>query len=723
APSPPVAKPAANPASQPNRVEVRGQGLSDDDQRRFSTAAKIVIGREQIEQFGDSSVSEVLRRLPGITLGGAPGRGGPPRMRGLGAGYTQILIDGERTPPGFSIDSLTPEQVERIEILRAPTAETGARAIGGTINIITREGFVRRLNDLRLGVGMENGRASPGVSWTYNNSNDHWIYNISMSSFYANREERDAALLRDVRLDNEQVIRSQRSETFSETQRYGLNLTARLQQRGAMGETFLLIPSLFHAQGNTKRTFTLNQLSGTPDPSASPFFDFGNGAGSSDFTVGRLTASLRRNLAPGTRLEVNSSASAWVNKTDSGRQEFNRAGLLLRSAQEDSRVEEQSLSFTGKLSKVLENDHSLVAGVELAPSWREESKRQSQDGVLILTEFGENLKASSHRLAAYAQDEWAISPRWAAHAGIRWEAINTKGETISGNTPENQSSVWTPLFHTVWKPDEKSRDQVRLSLTRSYKSPTLATLIARPSVDARYPVSGGNTVVNPDRAGNPELRPELATGVDLAFESYFRDGGSLSVNLFHREIRDYMRSVTSLETVSWSAFPRWVSRMQNVGDAFTQGIEFEAKFRLDQIWPAAPRTEIKSNVSRFNSEVKSVPGPNNRLDQQPRFTGNVGLDHRFRQTPLRLGGNLNFTPGFTTRTEESAVLQSGLKRVWDAYGLWIFSPNSQVRLSASNLHPIDFVSTRAQVVGSLRQEVTSFNQSYINWRIQWELKL
>ncbi|NDG04699.1 MAG: hypothetical protein EB121_05040, partial [Alphaproteobacteria bacterium] len=58
-----------------NRIEVRGQGLSDEDQRRFSTAAKIVIGREQIEQFGDSNVSEVLRRLPGITLGGAPGRG------------------------------------------------------------------------------------------------------------------------------------------------------------------------------------------------------------------------------------------------------------------------------------------------------------------------------------------------------------------------------------------------------------------------------------------------------------------------------------------------------------------------------------------------------------------------------------------------------------------------------------------------------------------------
>jgi len=715
--------PETSQATEKGRIEVRGRGLSDDDQRRFSTAAKIVIGREQIEQFGDSSVSEVLRRLPGITLGGAPGRGGPPRMRGLGAGYTQILIDGQRTPPGFSIDALTPEQVERIEILRAPTAETGARAIGGTINIITREGFVRRLNDLRLGLGLENERASPGFSWTYNNSNDLWIYNLSMSSFFANRKERDGAELRDLRIEDEQTIRLQRSETYSVNRRYGLNLTGRLQRRGDMGESLLLIPSIFHAQGDTKRTFTLNQLIGSPDPTALPFYDFGSSLGKNDFTVGRLNASLRRSLGQGTRLEFNGSSSAWVNRSDSVRQEFDRAGFLLRTAQEDSRIEEQSLTLSSKLSRVLDNDHSLVAGLEWAPTWREESRRQSQDGLVILSEFGENIRANSQRLAAYAQDEWAVTPRWSAHAGLRWESIQTKGEAEAGVSAKNQSSVWTPLFHTVWKPDEKARDQIRLSLTRSYKSPTLASLVARPTVDARYPVSGANTVVNPDRAGNPELRPELASGIDLAFERYLRDGGSISLNLFHREIRDYIRNVTSLETVSWSPVQRWVSRTQNVGDAFTQGIEFEAKFRLDQVWQGAPRTELRSNLSLFNSEVKSVPGPDNRLDQQPRFTGNMGLDHRFRQAPIRLGGNLNFTPGFTTRTEESAILQSGLKRVWDAYALWIFSPSSQLRLSGSNLNPIDFVSTRSQVVGPLRQEITSINQSYVNWRIQWELKL
>lgn len=38
-------------------------------------------------------------------------------MRGLGAGYTQILINGERAPAGFSMDSLAPDVIERIEVL------------------------------------------------------------------------------------------------------------------------------------------------------------------------------------------------------------------------------------------------------------------------------------------------------------------------------------------------------------------------------------------------------------------------------------------------------------------------------------------------------------------------------------------------------------------------------------------------------------------------------
>jgi hypothetical protein len=149
------------------RVEIRG--TQDSDLRRNAIAGKIVIGREEIERFGDTTVGEVLRRLPSVTLGGRPGRGGEIRLRGMGSGFTQILVDGERMPAGLALETLTPDQIERIELFRAPTAEHGARAIAGTINIVLREPLQRRLNDLRLTAGSRTGagnRTSAGRATT-----------------------------------------------------------------------------------------------------------------------------------------------------------------------------------------------------------------------------------------------------------------------------------------------------------------------------------------------------------------------------------------------------------------------------------------------------------------------------------------------------------------------------------------------------------------------------
>ena len=85
-------KPAA-PAMQ--SVEVKGSGY---DPRRDDTASKMVVGSEEILKYGDTNVTDVLKRLPGITVSGAAGRsGGEIRMRGLGSGYTQILLNGRRS--------------------------------------------------------------------------------------------------------------------------------------------------------------------------------------------------------------------------------------------------------------------------------------------------------------------------------------------------------------------------------------------------------------------------------------------------------------------------------------------------------------------------------------------------------------------------------------------------------------------------------------------------
>ena len=74
-----------------------------------------------------SQVADVLKRLPGVNMSG-----GNPRLRGLGSGYTLILINGDPAPPGFQFDQLNPSQIERIEITRGPSADQSAQAIAST---------------------------------------------------------------------------------------------------------------------------------------------------------------------------------------------------------------------------------------------------------------------------------------------------------------------------------------------------------------------------------------------------------------------------------------------------------------------------------------------------------------------------------------------------------------------------------------------------------------
>ena len=238
-----------------------------------------------------------------------------------------------------------------------------------------------------------------------------------------------------------------------------------------------------------------------------------------------------------------------------------------------------------------------------------------------------------------------------------------------------------------------------------------------------YPLSGTNSPTAPDRAGNPDLKPERALGVDVDIERYLENGGLLSANVFTRRIHDLNRSVTALETVSWSAAKRWVARQQNIGDALTQGIELEAKFRLDQAVAGSLPIDLRSNVAFYRSRVDGVPGPDNRLDSQAKATANFGADYRIRSIPLTVGGNLNWVPGYRTQLAEDQVSTVSTKRVWDAFALWTFSPAVGLRLLGSNLAPHDYVTTNAITLDTLRETARTQAPSYVNWQLRLELKL
>ncbi len=709
--APNATAPPANAASAPQRIEIQGGRVRDTDERRQSTAAKIVIGREEIERYGDSNTSEVLKRLPGVTVGGAPGRGGgAPRMRGLGAGFTQILLNGERLPPGFSIDSITPEQIDRIEVLRSPTAETGARAIAGTINLITREGFKKRINDVKLGFQVEQGRVSPGLSWTRNDSlGDAWIYTTSVTLFSRNNETQSSASTLAETIATGAPLAQYDTVNDNVSKGQGFNANARLQWRLGEGHSVVLMPMAILSDNKSRFDNVRVTTVGLPE------YTTAHGTTEGRFSMLRLNTQYNRALSDGTRLDlrVNGGLHRWSGLTL--RDEFDASGALQRNTSNDVHWRDTNLLTSAKATKLVGGEHNWVAGLELESNKRNEQRVSLENGLPnpLVLDFGDDVQAKTQRTAAFVQDEWSINPQWAAHAGLRWEGIQTNGVGVGGEAIRNRSGVATPLMHLVYKFDPKSRDQVRASLTRSYRTPTLAQLIARPNL------SSNNSLTSPDRYGNPNLKPELATGIDTAFERYLEDGGVLSVNLFHRRIQNVIRNVITVNPTTG----RTESRPQNISNATTSGIELEAKFRLDQLFTDAPRVDLRWNASVFDSKVDAVPAPNNRLEAQARGTLNFGADYRFRGTPLSVGGNLNWTPAGQTRLSEFQTTRESAKLVGDAFALWTFNPNLMLRVSASNFAPRDFETGNRVESSTVAQTTVNRDRTVLNLRVGLEIKL
>ncbi len=108
-----------------------------------------VITREQIENTRASSVTDLLRQVPGVDFRST----GPHStstnlgLRGLLGYHTKVLINGipvqdsALTQQVPILNDINVEDIQQIEIVRGPSSTVyGSNALGGVVNIITRQG-------------------------------------------------------------------------------------------------------------------------------------------------------------------------------------------------------------------------------------------------------------------------------------------------------------------------------------------------------------------------------------------------------------------------------------------------------------------------------------------------------------------------------------------------------------------------------------------------------
>ncbi|MES2048965.1 MAG: TonB-dependent receptor [Pseudomonadota bacterium] len=655
-----VVKPAAE---QSQKVEI--SGVKGYDERRQDTASKIVVTQEDIIRYGDTNIGDVLKRLPGVTIGGVQGRGGSIRMRGLGAGYTQIMLNGEPSPPGFSLDSISPDNIERIEVIRSATAELSTQSIAGAINIVLKRAIVTAQRELKVGVQEDGGKYGANVSMQFSDKLGRMSYsisgNVNQGKFERFSVSDDIGTDLSSNVTANQHVNSKDFGTFT-----GIGLAPRVNWNLENGDT---VTSQTFVNGNQFSGFNQQKSTGTIPLYASDLTQY-----DSRFAMVRSNLNWVHKLADSAKVDVKFGANYNKRSSEVAYQGYDKDSLKLIDRKANSGASDQGFTYGGKYTAPFVTDHSIAAGWDGALSKRNETRQQNDVTVASIKPIplDEIFDAEVNRLAVFVQDEWNVSKNWSIYAGLRWEGLET---TSKGNTyaqVKNTSSVWSPILQTLWKIPGSKNDQVRLGLTRTYKAPDTSSLIPR-----RF-ISNNNLATAPDRTGNPNLKPELAWGLDAAFEHYLNDGGVLSASVFMRRIDDITR--TSLSDASG----RWVAMPINDGLATTRGIELDAKFPLRSLISDAPAIDFRTNLSFNWSNLSSVPGPNNRLDSQTPVSANVGIDYKLDTLPLTLGGNYSFQNGGLVRISVEQTNYSIPKRVLDLYALWKFDAKTNLRVSISN---------------------------------------
>lgn len=647
------------------RVEVKGPDPLQ--QRRDDALGRVVIGRAELLRYGDGALSAALQRQGGVAV-----VGGQIRLRGLGAGYTQILIDGEPAPAGFAVDNLSPELVERVEINRSAQADLSAQAVAGSINIILRKNGGARRRSLRLGVQPGGSAQADSAVLQASSTAAAATYAISATADHSRRREHPQI---DERSSDGSAVAVRHFDERDDNRSRKLSLVPRIDFKLGGGDSLawhsLIDLSRIDARARQRETTLQGAPTASPDASWRALYD--------SWLVKSDLAWAQR-LAHG-RLTLKAGIEANQRRGDYRFDGIDASGTPWLRRAVDSDAGERRAASSGKYLSAVSERHALAFGWDGALTRRNE-RRLQRDSVTADAPpwfvLDQDYVATVSRLALYAQDEWALDARLQAYLGLRWEALRTRiggGDGAARTDAASSSGVASPIMQLVWKLPGSGRDQLRLALARTYKAPQPRELLPR-----RYTVNNDNGPASPDYQGNPLLRPELSWGLDAAYEAYFASGAMVSLALYQRRIDD----VVQLRL--WQDHGSWVSMPANGGGASAHGIALEGRLPIKAaslLSDPGTAFELRADAARNWSKVEALPGPDNRLADQVPLSLTLGIDAR-RHNQLSAGANFQLTGGWRNRSAASLLNDTATLRMLEAYLSWP-GQGGQWRLSAANL--------------------------------------
>jgi len=614
--------------------------------------------QEYFQRFEPASAGEMLKRLPGVNFTDDIGEFQAPKLRGLPAGFTQILVNGERLPGSAGnrsplVDRIPFELIERVEIIRSPSADIDSQGIAGTLNLVLKE--PAEFDGLFLTVGGEYARALEGkrdeteseangrISLRYGGDAGPMNYVVS-----GNFSERYNPKLQDTSVFEPGVpgngpggfglVEFESQADTRDTEDLSLHFDSRIDPAGPATYTFdaFLI--------DTDRVETEDSIvfergfGGFDGPFGGNFRDDEVNVNVDRLRFGAqpIEQSLQEEdieqqqwgLSVGTERALTESidfeARLGIRDFEEERREeelvteFDEDGAVVASetAAEaldiDNRNEEGGIDF----AQVLTDTQELKYGLEGRLKDRDSRFQVFEEGAL---ESDEDFSIEEDVFAAYVSHVWAYSNRFRLEHGVRVEHTEVDTEGAGVGASDNDYTEVNPTL--AYRYDLNESDRLRLSIARTLRRPDFDQL--EPFVITEEP--GDEEAIT----GDPELDPQTAIGLDIGWERAFARGeGIAGINVFYRDIDDVIDLVSTGTTVTRGGDDFDLFRFRNIDDGELYGIEGDISTPLSAI--GLDRTSFFANATAIESEVTDpLTGEDRDFTLTPDWIANVGVNHSF----------------------------------------------------------------------------------------------
>lgn len=556
-------------------------------------ASVSVLGRKQIEQQGADSVAELLRDIPGVTIADSSAAGMKRiRMRGESSRRVTILVDGQEITDHSTFGTpilINPANIESIEVIRGPASVLyGAKAIGGVINILTRQGGGAAL-ELEVGATWHSASAGRQGFASLSGAQGRFDYRLSVAGeAHDDRTVADGPYSSSEQLD---------STSFDNTD-INLHLGYRL---GAAQNHYVMVKANHYALSTESWT--------DPAVLTYPIEEF------------RIDLP-KRDLSKVGLYYEGKDLGAWVKRVQSDLyyqwvdREFSNHLLMRPLPGTEVKVAstsiDRNINYGGSAQVDLNvhEDHQLIGGVQylLDELTADKTSDQFVNGAPYANEINNNT-ASMQTLSVFLQDTWALPRNVHLLAGARAYQVSTAldhtndpNRTHAQDSDNHQAVKSLGLTYTGME-----AATLRLLYSEGYIMPTLLQMYTD--------TSAGRGVTT---YGNPTLSPETSQNIEFGLR-FAHQGWMLDVASFYTQAEDY---ITSSSCNPLSLCPAGATTAEfihlNADGATSFGLEFQIEHHFVD-WMLTPyasgtwmRRELTlANFSTYHSDT-------------PLFTGRAG---------------------------------------------------------------------------------------------------